>query len=218
MQGDNTPARAICGAKTRSGGECQNAPMENGRCRMHGGLTPAGIASPHGKHLRYSKYMSGELGKRAQEVANDSELLEMGAERRVLHARLTQLIENAEDLIQSEAWGTRVQRLFEQYRRAHREGKLDVKFARERELFDELEAGPKEYEVWGEVRATIEEIRRLNESEIKRLEKANRMVPADEVYAWLRQIGAALRDEFGAEHMGRIQAALNRIGSRIPQQ
>jgi uncharacterized protein YjcR len=30
-------ARKTCGAKTRSGKPCKNAPMANGRCRMHGG-------------------------------------------------------------------------------------------------------------------------------------------------------------------------------------
>ena len=28
-----------CGAKTKEG-VCKNLPMENGRCRLHGGLTP----------------------------------------------------------------------------------------------------------------------------------------------------------------------------------
>lgn len=30
-------AKKTCGAKTRSGEPCKNAPMANGRCRMHGG-------------------------------------------------------------------------------------------------------------------------------------------------------------------------------------
>ena len=29
----------VCGAKTKFG-ICSNPPMENGRCRLHGGLTP----------------------------------------------------------------------------------------------------------------------------------------------------------------------------------
>jgi len=29
----------VCGAKTKFG-KCKNLPMENGRCRLHGGLTP----------------------------------------------------------------------------------------------------------------------------------------------------------------------------------
>lgn len=28
-----------CGAKTRNGGKCKRAPMANGRCRLHGGLS-----------------------------------------------------------------------------------------------------------------------------------------------------------------------------------
>uniref|UniRef100_UPI0040484E29 HGGxSTG domain-containing protein n=1 Tax=Orrella sp. TaxID=1921583 RepID=UPI0040484E29 len=32
----------LCGAKTRSGGYCQKHGMLNGRCRLHGGLSPKG--------------------------------------------------------------------------------------------------------------------------------------------------------------------------------
>jgi hypothetical protein len=37
-----------CGAKTRAGTPCKRPAMPNGRCRLHGGLTPI-------KHGRYSK-------------------------------------------------------------------------------------------------------------------------------------------------------------------
>lgn len=46
-----------CGAKNKhSGTPCQAAAMSNGRCRVHGGMTPGGVASPHLKHGRRSKY------------------------------------------------------------------------------------------------------------------------------------------------------------------
>ena len=32
----------LCGAKTRSGSLCQKHGMLNGRCRLHGGLSPKG--------------------------------------------------------------------------------------------------------------------------------------------------------------------------------
>ena len=45
-----------CGAKTRSGGRCKNLAMHPaGRCRMHGGTSLRGLASPRYKHGRYSK-------------------------------------------------------------------------------------------------------------------------------------------------------------------
>ncbi|WP_368860893.1 HGGxSTG domain-containing protein [Desulforhabdus sp. TSK] len=46
-----------CGAKTRSGGNCKNPAMKNGRCRLHGGKS---TGAPKGnknafKHGRYSR-------------------------------------------------------------------------------------------------------------------------------------------------------------------
>jgi len=44
-----------CGARTRQGTRCRKWGMSNGRCRLHGGLTPRGLASPHFRHGRYSR-------------------------------------------------------------------------------------------------------------------------------------------------------------------
>lgn len=54
----------ICGAKTRSGKQCQNAPMANGRCRMHGGIRPAGVDHPNYQHGRYSKYAPTSISEK----------------------------------------------------------------------------------------------------------------------------------------------------------
>lgn len=53
-----------CGAKTRSGKPCVNAAMENGRCRMHGGLSLKGAESPtfkHGKNSIYKDYIPEKI-------------------------------------------------------------------------------------------------------------------------------------------------------------
>lgn len=51
-----------CGAKIRlSDRRCKAAAMRNGRCRLHGGKTPAGFASPHFKDGRRSKTLIGAL-------------------------------------------------------------------------------------------------------------------------------------------------------------
>ena len=45
-----------CGARTRSGAPCKNLAMyPAGRCRLHGGKSLRGLASPRYKHGRYSK-------------------------------------------------------------------------------------------------------------------------------------------------------------------
>ena len=48
-----------CGAKTKFG-ICSNPPMENGRCRLHGGLTP----KKHPNHqARFNALKTGRYSK-----------------------------------------------------------------------------------------------------------------------------------------------------------
>jgi hypothetical protein len=70
----NLPGAPICGAKLRKrDGLCQSKVLyPNGRCKLHGGPTPNGIASPafkHGQHIRYWRYFEGlgllDLAERA---------------------------------------------------------------------------------------------------------------------------------------------------------
>jgi hypothetical protein len=49
-----------CGAKTRSGTPCRSPAMPNGRCRMHGGLSPG---APRGE--RNGNYKTGRFTKDA---------------------------------------------------------------------------------------------------------------------------------------------------------
>ena len=49
-----------CGAKTRSGGACKKPKMENGRCRLHGGLTPKHNTNAASPGNIYSKYLTPE--------------------------------------------------------------------------------------------------------------------------------------------------------------
>jgi hypothetical protein len=44
-----------CGAKTRRGTPCLSPAMKNGRCRMHGGRSLRGEASPNYRHGLYTK-------------------------------------------------------------------------------------------------------------------------------------------------------------------
>jgi len=49
----------VCGAKTKFG-KCQSPPMKNGRCRLHGGLTP----KKHPNHqARFNALKTGRYSK-----------------------------------------------------------------------------------------------------------------------------------------------------------
>lgn len=76
-------AEAKCGAKTRSGEPCQSKQMANGRCRMHGGKTPATNqnATKHGIY--------GDLLRDDELDAAESVLLAAGkVENELLIARM----------------------------------------------------------------------------------------------------------------------------------
>ena len=50
--------KLICGAKTRSGSSCKNAPLVGGagqRCKFHGGMSLSGVNHPNWKHGRCTK-------------------------------------------------------------------------------------------------------------------------------------------------------------------
>src|SRR4051812_9474451 len=66
--------RRECGAKCRDGRPCSTPPMSNGRCRMHGGASLAGVRSPRFKHGRYSRDpIAREVGKHTAPQAWEAE-------------------------------------------------------------------------------------------------------------------------------------------------
>jgi hypothetical protein len=67
-----------CNAKLRGGGKCSNPPVtDRKRCRMHGGATPVGIASPHFKDGKRSKHTALGLAERIRQAQNDPALFEL---------------------------------------------------------------------------------------------------------------------------------------------
>lgn len=87
--------RKICGARNRQGKPCGLAPMPNGRCKFHGGMTPVGPASPHFKHGRHSvllKDIKG-LGQHYERALADPDLLRLDAEIALTDARIGDLLE-----------------------------------------------------------------------------------------------------------------------------
>jgi hypothetical protein len=92
-QDDNGPMKAwTCGARTRGGHPCRRPGIQpSGRCRLHGGLTPRGAASPHFKHGRYSRYLPTGLAGRHPAVRDDAELVSLRAAVGLLTAHIGEL-------------------------------------------------------------------------------------------------------------------------------
>ncbi len=81
-----------CGAKTRSGTPCRTFPMANGRCRLHGGKSLKGIASPRFKTGKYSKYLPEKVRTHYQETIVDKDLISLRDEIALNDAHLIELL------------------------------------------------------------------------------------------------------------------------------
>jgi len=57
-----------CGALTRSGSPCRSPAMPNGRCRLHGGLSP-GAPKGNRNALKHGRYTAEALARRREVAA-----------------------------------------------------------------------------------------------------------------------------------------------------
>jgi len=82
-----------CQARRKTGEPCRG-PAVRGRnvCRMHGGSSLSGVASPAWRHGRYSRYLPGGLRRRYERAAADQELLALRDEIALVDARSQELL------------------------------------------------------------------------------------------------------------------------------
>jgi len=57
-----------CGARTRSGSRCRSPAMPNGRCRLHGGMSP-GAPKGNKNAFRHGRYTADEIANRREITA-----------------------------------------------------------------------------------------------------------------------------------------------------
>lgn len=70
--------KQVCGAKLRGkSATCQKPPMENGRCRLHGGATPSGPDNANFKHGKYADVFKGRMLERFERMQKDPRPLDM---------------------------------------------------------------------------------------------------------------------------------------------
>lgn len=95
----------ICGAKTRAGTPCKKPPVAGKkRCRMHGGLTPVGPASPHYQNGRHSRYMPTGIAEKFRIALDDPELTSLREEIAACDAMIATIWEQFDEGQGSTAW------------------------------------------------------------------------------------------------------------------
>lgn len=165
-----------CGAKTRSGTPCKRAPMPNGRCKLHGGASLSGMASPVYKHGRYSKHLPTRLAERYGEAQTDSDLLALRDEVALTDARLADVLGRVDQGETGELWKEAGKALAELVEVIDAPGARRSAITRLRDL---LTRGVADWAAWDEVGKLLEQRRRLVESERKRLVEMQQTITAE---------------------------------------
>ncbi len=155
--------------------------MPNGRCYLHGGKSLAGQASPRFRTGRYSKYLPARLQDRYQTAVEDRELLAMREDIALLDARIGELVERIDTRESGAAWmaaHTALSLYFQNYQ-SRRPEAVEKAAQALTDLDEAITRGLSDYQNWAEINATLEQRRKLVESERKRLVEMQQVITAE---------------------------------------
>lgn len=211
MQSSRPHARAICGAKTRSGAPCQNAPMTNGRCRMHGGKTPGGIALPHTKHGRYSKHLPGRLLERYKEALSDPDLIGLREEIGLIDSRLADLLSRVDTGESGRLWAL-VREAWARFKDAQSSGDRVALLEAVTELDRLISRATSDAGAWREIVDLVDQRRKLAESERKRQVEMRQVITAEQAMVLVAAIADTVRRNVrDRDAVAAIQADIARL-------
>jgi len=166
--------------------------MPNGRCRMHGGMTPVGPAHPAFKHGRHSKFLPARLAGRYQEAIDDPHLLELRSEIALLDVRIADVVQRVDTGESGKLW-SELKSVMEGFLAELTKRNAD----RMREPLQRMEhlidQGTHDTAVWDELGRLLDQRRKLVESERKRLVEMHQMLTTEEAMTLLAAVVDTIR-------------------------
>lgn len=211
-------SHAVCGAKTRAGGECRSKPMPNGRCRMHNGNAPRGIASGRYKHGRNSKYLTAiparlQSGYKAARQRDD--LLELNNEIALLDTRLADVLSRVDTGEAGKLWSD-LQNALTAFQNAKAKGLAGVPEMNQHLATIEslIQQGVSDWAAWHEVSRLLEQRRKLVESERKRAVEQQEVITSQQAYLLFNALLSVIHEHVTDRDIkARIQADFIRLTS-----
>jgi hypothetical protein len=185
--------------------------MLNGRCRLHGGLTPTGAAHGAFKHGRYSKFLPARLAARYEEAVADDTLLELRGEIALLDVRISEVVKKVDTGESSELWAE-LKVALAGFMAALTKRDMPRMKDPLQQMNQLIERGTEETAVWDEIGRLLEARRKLVESERKRLVEMQQMITAEQAMTLLAVIVDTIRRHVAdRKALAAISADLTRL-------
>ena len=180
----NKDGKEICGAKRKNGkGVCGSTILigQTGRCAVHGGLTPSGLASSNLRTGRHSKYLPAGLYDKFMEAQNDPMLFELRSEVALVDVRIGELLTRIDKSDSSEIW-KRLGDSFGDLRKAIMgDGDAQAVVFALGALEKVINEGIGDWATWKEISLQVEQRRRLVESERLHQKQMQQLVSVDQM-------------------------------------
>jgi hypothetical protein len=214
---EEVETKRICGAKTSSGKVCQKHPMKGKtRCHKHGGKTPCGMASPHWKGGKYSKYVPKGLKNSYERALSDAELLSLRDDIALLESRQVEILETISKANEGAPQWEDVARTVDRVCLAVASGNEKSRTVSLQDLVKIVREGVKSQGTvqrgWEELRETLQDKIKATSAEAKRLDEMNQTMTKQEALNLMGLVISAVRDNVSdSQVLGRIQERLNSV-------
>lgn len=200
-----------CGAKKRNGEPCKAAAMPNGRCRIHGGLTPSGFDLPQTTTGLYSKHLPSRLAATYEKQITNANLLDLKEQVSLIDSRTIELLSKLDTGESGRTW-----RLLRKY---HSEA-LDAAIEHDedgvmvnlREMKKLIDLGNHDADVWSEVYESVNLRKSLAETERRLLMQGEQMMTSEQVMLLVTAISSIVRANVqDREVLGKIVFGIDRL-------
>jgi hypothetical protein len=206
----------LCGATTRRATPCKNPAMANGRCRMHGGLTPRGTDLPQFKHGRYSKALPDRMVERYEQALADEERHDLADEIALSEMKVDDLLRKMDRGESDELW-IELRRLERKMRGAADD---DARAALLGQILALIQRGGSEAMSWRDVERWVTRKQRVVETDMRVAQTKQEVVSVEEVMALAGGILDAIRrhveDQATRKALARDIRALGTQGDVVP--
>jgi hypothetical protein len=182
---------------------------------MHGGTTPGGIASPHYKNGRYSKYLKGlpQVKQRLADAVADPNLVALDQELGLLTVRIGELLTNLGDA-KPPPWDkavAMVRSVSTMEEGQERETAIDRLLAF---VVAGADAAATQEHAWGQIRELVQERTRTAAAEWKRLSDLDAVVTVEQCLLFVRAFLDAARETVTDPKM--LQAFQRKVVGLLP--
>lgn len=151
-----------------------------------------GTANENFKHGRYSKYLPSQLDELYRSALANPDLIEMSEHIALLDAHVKAVLADSANGDPAPRWAE-IADQFAAVETAILSGDIEKIVPGIEAMHKMLDAGVKWDRTWAEVTGTLEQLRKMTDTEIKRKKELNQMVPIERVTILVAAVGDAVK-------------------------